>query len=405
MKRFFAAILVLLVIVVGGSKVALMIGATQLVSQVKTELVSLGALNYESVSTSLQDSEIIIRQPTFKHFLLKKDFSAGQARLKFDGVFDMVLGLSSALGSNYSGLQQLSFEGFITDLPDRALYEQLSEGLNPDLGLWFGFLSCDGQASPTASSMAKAGIDKPASQVMIRFGLPNSSIEFDTPGFGRVIIEMDLLGRISGYENARLQTLTYIDNGYFKRLAQTCEHDSDDPVELSQVIVDGWSKRLAEEGYRISPAALAMVRDFIEQGGILRFIAGQAVPAPEEGIYGWHDAEFVARLDVQVNERDVVALDLQNYLAPPVVEVVSEPVQKREPAYVESPIMDDGTLTEPESLLGKQVRLTLLKGKQHEGIVKIADSRQIEIIPLNGDGKVSYTLSSLELTKLEVWVE
>ncbi|KZZ75153.1 hypothetical protein A3765_25195 [Oleiphilus sp. HI0130] len=45
MKRFFAAILVLLVVLVGGSKIAVMIGASSFLSQVKTELVSVGALN------------------------------------------------------------------------------------------------------------------------------------------------------------------------------------------------------------------------------------------------------------------------------------------------------------------------------------------------------------------------
>lgn len=405
MKRFFAAILVLLVVFVGGSKVALMIGASKLLSQAKTELVSVGALNYQSISTSLQDSEIVVSRPTFKHFVLKKDFSAEHARLKFDGTIDMMLGLVSALRSNYSDLDQLIFDDFETDLPDQALYEQLSEDLNPGIDLWFAFLSCNGQSSPTKTSLAKSGIEDPKAQVMIRFGLPDSSLEFDTPGFGRVIIEMDLLGHISGSGNGRLHAVSYIDNGYFKRLAQTCDGGSDDSGSLSQSIISGWSNSLAGRNFRVSRAALSIVKDYIEQGGILRFAAGEAVPARQEDIFGWQDAEFIARIDVQANDGESAALNLQQYIAPPIQEVVSEPVQKAEPAYAEIDIVTETDLSQLDQLLGKQVRVTLLKGQQYEASVKLVDQTQVEVVPLNGDGKVSYTFKLSEIETLEVWVE
>lgn len=405
MKRFFAAILMLLVVFLGGSKVALVIGASKLLSHAKTELVSVGALNYQSISTSLQDSEIVISNPTFKHFVLKKDFSAEQVRIKFDGNFDLMLGLVSALRSDYSALDQLIFDDFKTELPDQALYEALSDGLSPSIDLWFAFLTCDGQSSPTKTSFSKAGIEDPKAQVTVRFGLPDSTLEFDTSDFGRVIIEMDLLGQISGSGNGRINTVSYIDNGYFKRLAQTCDVVPTDPESLSQGIINGWSNSLAAFDYRLSSSALSVVKDYIEQGGILRFSAGAATPAPREGVFGWQDAEFVADIDLQANDGETVALNLQQYIEPPVQEVVSESAQKAEPAYAEISIATEADLSPLEQLLGQQVRVSLFKGQQHEGSVKLIDQNQIEVIPLNGDGKVSYTFRLSEIEKLEVWVE
>lgn len=405
MKRFFAAILLLFVVIIGVSKIALVIGASKLVSQAKTELVSVGALNYKSISTSLQDSEIIVSQPTFKHFVLKKDFAAEQARLKFDGTFNMLLGLASALSSNYSGLDQLVFDGFTTELPDPGLYEQLSEGLSPGVDQWFAFLSCQGQSSPTEASLSTAGIEDPMTQIMIRFGAPLSTLEFEIQGFGRVIVEMDLLGRISGSGNGRLQTLSYIDNGYFKRLGQTCDGGLDDPEVLSETIIQGWSESLAARGYRVNSAALSVVKGYIEQGGILKFIVGGALPTLQEDVFGWQDAEFVARISVQANGGAPADLNLQKYIEPPVQEVVSEPVSQREPAYVDVETSSENEVSAPENLLGKQVRISTSKGKQHEGTVRLIDQNQIEIVPLNGDGKVSYTFRLPEVAKLEVWLE
>jgi hypothetical protein len=405
MKRFFAAIFVLLVVLVGGSKIAVMIGASSFLSQVKTELVSVGALNFQSVSTSLQDSEVVISKPTFKHFLLKKDFSAEQARLKFEGPVDMMLGLLSALGSDYSDLDQLILDDFETDLPDQLMYEQLSENLSLSIDQWFSFLSCSGESSPTKTSLAKAGIENLKAQVMVHLGLPESTIEFDTLGFGRVIIDTDLLAHLSGSGEGRLRSISYIDNGYFKRLAQTCYHESEDSGSLSQSIVDGWSENLAMRGYRVSSSALSVIRTFIEQGGILRFSVGDAVPAPRDGLYGWQEAAFIARVEVQSNDGEPVALELEQYFAPPIQETVSEPEQTAEPAYIEVDLSSETELNPLDQLLGKQVRVRLFKEQEYEGSVKLIDEHQIEMIPLKGDGKVSYTFKLLEIERLEVWTE
>lgn len=405
MKRFFAAIFVLLVVLVGGSKIAVMIGASSFLSQVKTELVSVGALNFQSVSTSLQDSEVVISKPTFKHFLLKKDFSAEQARLKFEGPVDMMLGLLSALGSDYSDLDQLILDDFETDLPDQLMYEQLSENLSLSIDQWFSFLSCSGESSPTKTSLAKAGIENLKAQVMVHLGLPESTIEFDTLGFGRVIIGTDLLGHLSGSGEGRLRSISYIDNGYFKRLAQTCYHESEDSGSLSQSIVNGWSENLAMRGYRVSSSALSVIKTFIEQGGILRFSVGDAVPAPRDSSYGWQEAAFIARVEVQSNDGEPVALELEQYFAPPIQETVSKPEQTVEPAYIEVDMSSETELNPLDQLLGKQVRVRLFKEQEYEGSVKLIDEHQIEMIPLKGDGKVSYTFKLLEIERLEIWTE
>jgi hypothetical protein len=38
-------------------------------------------------------------------------------------------------------------------------------------------------------------------------------------------------------------------------------------------------------------------------------------------------------------------------------------------------------------------------------MVKLSEEHLIEIVPLNGDGKVSYTINLSEIETLEVWVE
>ncbi|KZZ47623.1 hypothetical protein A3758_34330 [Oleiphilus sp. HI0118] len=76
-----------------------------------------------------------------------------------------------------------------------------------------------------------------------------------------------------------------------------------------------------------------------------------------------------------------------------------------EPAYIEVDMSSETELNPLDQLLGKQVRVRLFKEQEYEGSVKLIDEHQIEMIPLKGDGKVSYTFKLLEIERLEVWTE
>lgn len=407
MKRFFAAVVVLLIVLIGGSKVAAMIGATKLFSNLRSELISTGALNYSSVSTSLQDAEIIVNEPRFKHFVLKKDFSAQKMRLKFENPLDMLLGMISALNANYSGIDQVVFEGLQASIPDKALYAQISEGLEPPLDYWFSFMSCNGASSPTPASLAEAGIDNPASDVTVRLTPDSSLMEFETPGIGRVQVGIDLLAWLSGQGNPEVKSVSYVENGYFNRLAQTCSdidvEAGDESASARQTfassVINGWREQLDNIGFRISSNALEVIEQYVAQGGVLEFRTASVVSSPEDGVYGWQAAELAKSIEVRANDGQFTALEVEKYTAPPVKVEVAKPVEKPEPAYV---TMD---VAEAQDLFGRQVRLMTSKGNQREGMVKLAEEHLIEIVPLNGDGKVSYTINLSEIETLEVWVE
>ena len=407
MKRFSVTVVVLLIVLVGGSKIAAMMGATKLFSNLKSELISVGALNYSSVSTSLRDSEIIVNEPRFKHFVLKKDFSAQKMRLKFESPLDMLIGMVSAFNANYSDVDQVFFDGLQMSIPDEALYDQLSEGIEPPLKYWFSFLSCPGYTSPTPEGLAAAGIDNPVADVSVQVASGSSLMEFETPGIGRIGIELDLLAWLSRRGGAEIKSVSYVENGYFNRLAQTCKMSEAEAGEASgfsreafaEGVVNDWSKQLGNIGFRLSPDALAIIEQYIAKGGVLLFKSGDTVPAPEEGVYGWQDERFSRSIDVRANDGLFAALGVQRYISPPVKVEVVQPVEKPEPAYVATEI------AEAPDLMGRQVRLVTLKGNQREGMVKLAEEHQIEIVPLNGDGKVSYLINLSEIETLEVWVE
>ena len=403
MKRFFVAVVVLLIVLLGGSKIAAMIGATKLFSNLKSELISVGALHYSSVSTSLQDAEIIVNEPRFKHFVLKKDFSAQKMRLKFESPLDMLLGLISAVNANYTSIDQVFFDGLQASIPDEALYAQLSEGLEPPLGYWFSFMSCKDSLSPTPAGLAQAGIDNPVSDVKVRLAPASSLMEFDTPGIGRVQVELDLISWLSGHGNLWVKSVSYVENGYFNRLAQTCSGTSAENASARQVfannVINGWREQLNSIGFRISSDALKVIEQYLSQGGVLEFKTGSAVSSPGDGVYGWQSVELARSIEVRANDGQFTSLDVEKYIAPPVKVEVVKPVEKPEPAYV---AMD---IAEAQSLFGRQVRLITSKGNQREGMVKLAEEHLIEIVPLNGDGKVSYTINLSEIETLEVWVE
>lgn len=407
MKRFFVAVAVLLIVLLGGSKIAAMIGATKFFSNLKSELISVGALNYSSVSTSLQDSEIILNEPRFKHFVLKKDFSAQRMRLKFESPLDMLLGMISALNANYSNIDQVFFDGLQASIPDEALYAQLSEGLEPPLDYWFSFMSCKGSSSPTPDGLAQAGIDNLASDVRVRFAPVSSLMELETPGIGRVQLELDLLAWLSGGGNPRINSVSYVENGYFNRLAQTCPDNVEEVGKenvsareaFANSVINGWREQLESIGFRISSDALQVIEQYVALGGVLEFKTGSAVSSPGDGVYGWQAVELARSIEVRANDGQFTALDVQKYIAPPVKAEVVKPVEKPEPAYVITEI------SEAQNLTGRQVRLITSKGSQREGVVKLAEEHLIEIVPLNGDGKVSYTINLSEIETLEIWVE
>ena len=86
MKRKLIITAGILIVVGVLLKLALVLISNQVLVQAKDDLVNVGSFQYSGVKTSLLDGEIVVSQPSFKHFKFKQDISADAATLHFDGI-------------------------------------------------------------------------------------------------------------------------------------------------------------------------------------------------------------------------------------------------------------------------------------------------------------------------------
>ncbi len=405
MKRLIVLIALVVLVAFGLAKLVVLVSAHQVLSQIKAQLVPYGSLNHGVIDTFLFEGKMTVNSITFKDFRYKQDIDATKATLDFGGGLSLLTGLVSIGSDDYSSLESIYFESFSLDLPNQTLYEQLSEGRDFNVQGWLGWLSCDGSKAPVVSDINALGVDSFSSDVYLTLTPGNSKLELDINKLGRVLVFSNALEFLNGEQSLKIDTLQYVENGYFKRLENVCniqgEPQQDGRTALANQMVKGWSQSLSQKGFRFETEALDMFRQYIIQGGVIEFSfdSNQDSESKEQDQYGWISDEATARYSVAVNDSDPTLLGLENYVAAPAPVRSNNNIPKVEPGYVES----DTALV--EELLNKRIQVKLLNEKQYEGVLTDVTEHQVVIVPLDGDGNFAYTLKRVELALVEVWIE
>lgn len=405
MKRLTILVALLVLVSLGLAKLIVVVSAQQVFSQIKAQLVPYGSLNYGDIDTFLFEGKVTVDNITFKDFRYKQDIEATRATLEFGGGLSLLGGLLSIGNDDYASLSSLHLESFSVDLPTISLYERLSEGREFNAQNWLGWLTCDGSKAPVVSDLNALGIDSFSSDLYLQLSPESSKLELDIRKLGRVLVFSNALEFLNGAQSFHVDALHYVENGYFKRLENVCNTQTElqegGRTVLADQVVNGWAQFLNQRGYRFQEGALGMFRQYIEHGGVIEFTfeANQSDTLTGQDQYGWVSDVATASYAVSVNGTEPVLFGLAKYSAKPEPVRANNTVLTLEPAYVEF----DVELV--EELLNKRIRVRLLNDKQFEGVLTDATEHQIVIVPLDGDGKFSYTLKRVEIAFLEVWVE
>lgn len=405
MKRLIVLIALVVLVALGLAKLIVVVSAQQVLSHIKAQLVPHGSLNHGDIDTFLFEGKMTVDSITFKDFRYKQDIDAVKATLDFGGGLSLLTGLVSIGSDDYSSLKSIHFQSFSLDLPNEILYEQLSEGRDFNVQGWLGWLSCDGSTAPVVSDINALGVDSFSSDAYLSLTPSSSKLELDINKLGRVLVFFNALEFLNGGQRLKIDTLQYVENGYFKRLENVCNIQGESQQSgrslLASQIITGWSQSLSQKGFRFQTEALDVFRQYIIQGGVIEFSFGANQDSELKGQdqYGWISDEATASYSVAVNDSDPALFSLERYVAEPAPVRSNNDIPKVEPGYVES----DTALV--EELLNKRIQVTLLNEKQYEGMLTDVTEHQIVIVPLDGDGNFSYTLKRVELALVEVWIE
>jgi len=392
MKQRIFIFLITATVLIGAAKLVLVVAANQVMAQMKDDLVQHGLLQYGTISTSLSEGMIEISDLSFKSFKYKQDLKSELLHLKFDGVVDLYRALFTTFARDYSALTHVEFQGLSAQWPSIETKSLIDEGLNPSLNARLGLLSCNGTAIPTQEKLALLGAPTFSGALILNMGDDVSTLELASPELGRFIFELNLTAYLHGEQPLALARMSYAENGYYRRLNQVCAPESDrDLSGLAAAITAGWKESMHNEGWRINEPAVAQFRSFITNGGLLELVFEDGVMRNDQ--YDW---QVAARAQFRLNN-EPTALVAESYLQAPVVEQAPSPVVKPEPEYltVEVAMLD--------TLEGRQLRATLLSGKQVVGNLTSVDEHLFVLTPIDGDGSVSYTLKRVELDTLEAW--
>ncbi|KZX83955.1 hypothetical protein A3715_17920 [Oleiphilus sp. HI0009] len=394
MKRKLIITAGILIVVGVLLKLALVLISNQVLVQAKDDLVNVGSFQYLGVKTSLLDGEIVVSQPSFKHFKSKQDISADAATLHFDGIFDLILSLTQKLSGDYSVIESVSLQGVAVSLPSQTLIDHFNEQTSVPANALFGWLSCDGQSVPSTQLFEVISVAAITGNASVQNHSDDIELELVTDDLGSLAM------RFSTARGLDLVSFQYIENGYFKRLLNSCESVVQEDLDLagfSMSVIDGWKAQLLQEGFRVSDAAAMALSAYIAKGGVLNVSLSSHDMAIEQA-YGWLPVLEYGGTQLTVNTDQGVELGLQKYVPEP----KAEPVVESKPVEIEPQYLNV-ELTELDAMLEERVRITLLNGKQSEGMLSQVDEHLLVITPLNGDGSVSFTFKRVELSVLEVW--
>ena len=203
-------------------------------------------------------------------------------------------------------------------------------------------------------------------------------------------------------------SLTHVDNGFFRRLSNFCsEFNQLDRAEFSDRASKSWQKGLSSIGLDANDNLRALYRDYLTQGGQLKFSLSPAKPFVFDQFKELLDKDLFSYLGVkaQLNNKEILGASLkvnrQHFIPPPAV--IEDTTEKDESTLEQKNGYLPISLEALEQSIQKKVRLETLDGKKHEGLVVSVDKYKMELGKMVAGGSVVYEFQRDQIKSVDMW--
>jgi hypothetical protein len=386
-------------------KLTLVLVAIKASEQIRSEAIKTLAFDYGSFSVSVSSGEIHYDNVSLKLFELKREVSVNRLTVDFGNPFGLMIGLPAMYFKDPSYVESVRLESAETEFLDEPFYEWLDEQNTTKPKLWSAALSCSGLNPLGRESFNKMGIENLAFDLYIELdqfagAQPlNLNVTADLDKIARVKANWEL--KVQEKNQYEVQSIAFdvVEQGFFRRIYNSCGTNVPREAFVAQT-VSAWQEMMAYAYIRMGSGLTDIMRDYLVAGGQVQIQADRKAPskpiAPEEA----REITEAWDLFAAVNQEESVRLNA--YYEPPIiVEPIVAPTANAtisEPAsYVVLELQDLDLMT------GQQLKLVLNNGKVFEGVAVVIGPHYVELVPVDGDGKVSFSLERIEIATIEVW--
>lgn len=417
MKKNLLRISLLIVAVILSSKAFIALTGYQFVESLRQVHGDKFSVNYSWVYSGF-DGSLRFEDVEITPYSLKRSFSIPELHIQYGSYHGLLTHLLDLKELSLQGMERVIFKDFSGQLEGRDPEEWLANEYRSEWLIPFGLYACGDQSRVNHGSLGDMGIDSISGDMTIEFGKdvtntkPSVSVGLEFDNLGRAGIELTVGAwpEEGGLESLPIHemNLVYADNGYMRRLTNYCESVVGlDRQKYAEQAALAWRQAMAQNGLLVSDSLVNAYFTYLGLGGAIEFSLRPSVPLLLGELLTEYDENVLqkANASIRVNDasiQDASIILAQSYFDPQVEEPVSEPEpqteQATEPRVVEVPI------DELDSLLGAWVDVSLITGKQYQGVLKAIDEFNIELVPEdseNGLGQVSYSLKREEIATIQ----
>ncbi len=358
-------------------------------------------------------------------FALKRTYQTEVLELHFSDYLSMLRDIPALASGDWTVLERLRTEGAQTELRGRAVDDWAAAQSHPLLRQMLGLYACsradqiEDEAFYRTLGMGSLGmdidlavhLDHSAERLNLSFGLDLA--ERGHIDLYATLPERAIPRRIDEINMASLAfhslQVTYVENGFFRRLSNYCTADKDWTREAYALLAaQQWQTTLEQSGLLVNDAVAAMYANYLGLGGKLS-LSLQSERQIQPGQWRrFIDRDLVTLwgMQLRVNEASITDAEIKllgEVLMPPAPQVVeADAEQKPEPVkskgYVVIAVEE---LTEVS--LGTKIRVEQLSGKLVEGRFQGFDEMHIKVSQNLKGGTVTFNVQRDELLEVAIW--
>ena len=422
MKKNLFVALFLVVIVFVASKAFIALFSYQAAEKLKQSLNADVAITYSWLSSEL-DGTVVYHDVSITPYHLKRTFYIDRLKLNYGNYLNLLINLPNFSSGKHDGLQSVIANSVKGKLEGRDFEEWIALEYGEDFSNPLSLYACGEQKRVSHHNLREMGIHDYNASITIKkrdaadpstLGL-SILIERGPLGDTEVNTTWDAFSIPADLPSWKLQTfklndlsLTHVDNGFFRRLSNFCSTFNQlGRAEFSDRASKSWQKGLNSIGLDADDNLRALYRDYLTQGGQLKFSLSPAKPFVFDQFKELLDKDLFSYLGVkaQLNNKEILGASLkvnrQHFIPPPAV--IEDTTEKDESTLEQKNGYLPISLEALEQSIQKKVRLETLDGKKHEGLVVSVDKYKMELGKMVAGGSVVYEFQRDQIKSVDMW--
>ena len=423
MKKALLRLAFIVVALYLSSKAFIALFAYQTVEGVKASLEQDYAITYGWISSNT-DGTLFFHDLVITPYRLKRSFTIERVEVQYDDYLQLLFGLPKLKDGQWFGLRGLKVSGARLPLEGRDLDEFLALEYREELLVPMGLYACGHRSrighgelndmgllelKADAEFTLESDLNSPQltldlnmdlhelGQTQVRVVLPSASLARD---FSAIDVSMLPLTAM------RLQ---HIEKGYFRRLGNFCMNETGihDRKAFAYQASNEWLQAMEGIGIQVSESIRLAYEDYLRLGGTLIVRTEPQEPVVLSGLLEMLDIDFFEALNgsLKLNDKMVPESHLvanRAYYVPVVVKSSINTNTRIDTATKNIEVADQIALEDVDASLGKQVVVTLLDGKLHEGQLKSTNEYKIEVYKYINGGEVSFLIKRDEIAEIRL---